>query len=215
MCARYRRRRTYRRERYTLMDLDPQLIEVGVRLTDSAARNSAASIATRVKAARTAKRDRDALVTLEEIITDLSQDRNELLQIAQAYREQLAAQMISAEDVEYITSQLIPTLKDFLARTSTAQGGDADSARAVIDALSPVLSVETLTILQLLGFNFKRAIGEPLTRLVAQMIGARMTPDAAAAIELQRLNVQRELAYIELAKDEAAYVRLKSLFPSS
>lgn len=194
------------------MDLDPQMVELGVRLAESAARNTAASIATRVRTARTAKHDREAAVALEEIITDLSQDRNELLQIAQAYKEELVAQTISATDVEYITSQLIPRLKEFIAMTSAAQGIDPDTAQEVVDALSPLVSVETLTILQLVGFNFKKAIGEPLTELVAQAITARASPDPTAATELQRINVQRELAYVELAKDADAYGRFKSLF---
>jgi hypothetical protein len=197
------------------MDLDPQLVELGVRLGESAARNTAASIATRVQTARTAKQDRAAIVALEEIITDLSQDRNELLQIAQAYKEQLIAQTISAGDVEYITTQLVPRLKEFIAVTAGAQGSEPGPAQEMIDALNPVLSVETLTILQLLGFNFKRAIGEPLTDLVARAISARTTPDPTAVTELQRLGMERELAYIELAKDQDAYARLKSLYSTA
>lgn len=197
------------------MDLDPQLLELGVRLADSAARNTAASIATRVKTGKTAKQDREAIVALEEIITDLSQDRNELLQIAQAYKEQLVGQTISEADVEYITSQLIPRLKEFTMMTAGAQGTDGDTAQEMINLLSPLLSVETLPILQLLGFNFKRAIGEPLTDLVARAISARAGPDPTAVVELQRLGVERELAYVEVARDEDAYARLKSLFPNA
>lgn len=197
------------------MDLDPQVVELGVRLAESAARNTATSIATRVTTARTAKHDREALVALEEIITDLSQDRNELLQIAQAYKEQLVAQMISDEDVEYITSQLVPKLKEFVAMTSAAQADGDAAAQAMIDVLTPLLSVETLTILQLLGFNFKRAIGEPLTNLVAAAINAKANADAATTLEVQRLGIERELAYVSLAKDEAAYARLRSLYGSN
>lgn len=170
------------------MDVDPQLVELGARLAESAARNTAASISTRVKTARAAKQGREALVVLEETITDLSQDRNELLQIAQAYKEQLAAETISAADVEYITSQLIPRVKEFIAMASGSESIDHDAAEQMLDAIGPLLSVETLTILQLLGFNFKKAIGEPLTNLIARAISTRGAPDPTAATELQRLS---------------------------
>lgn len=194
------------------MDVDAQLVELSVRLAESAARNTAASISTRLKTARAAKQDREAIVVLEEIITDLSQDRNELLQIAQAYKEQLAAETISAGDVEYITSQLIPRVNEFISMAAGPQSIDADAAEQVLDAISPLLSVETLTILQLLGLNFKKAIGEPLTDLVARAINTRSAPDPAASTALQKLILERDLAYVELAKNEDAYARLKSIF---
>lgn len=50
------------------------------------------------------------------------------------------------------------------------ESGDDAAAQKTMDLLKPVLSVETLTVLQLLGFNFKRAIGEPLTELLNQKI---------------------------------------------
>jgi hypothetical protein len=43
----------------------------------------------------------------------------------------------------------------------------------MMEIIKPLLSVETLTVLQLLGFNFKQAIGEPLTELVAGLIAAK------------------------------------------
>lgn len=193
------------------MDLDPQLVALATRLAESAARNTAASIATRVSTAKSAKRDREALVELEEIITELSEDRSELLQIAQAFKEQLAGQMISAEDVGYITSQLVPKLKEFVELTADSQPGGAEAAREMIDVLSPLLSVETVTILQLLGFSLKRAIGEPLTDLVARAIASRAPGDPAADFELQRLSAKRELAIIDLANNEDAYRRFQSL----
>lgn len=62
--------------------------------------------------------------------------------------------------------------------------------------------------MQLIGFNFRKAIGEPLTKLVGQLILSRAQADSALNLEIQRLGLQRELAYLELAGDPEAYDRL-------
>lgn len=188
------------------MDLDPQVVALGVRLAEIGARNTATSVSTRLRTARAAKRDAELLAELEEIIAELTQDRSELLQIAQAYKEQLAGQTITTTEVEYITSQLVPKLQELLAATSTNE-----SAEELLDAVHSIISVETLTILQLLGFNFKKAVGEPLTLLVAALISARMPSPSTANTDLQRLTIEREIAVIEIAKDEAACRRLRAL----
>jgi hypothetical protein len=91
----------------------------------------------------------------------------------------------------------------------------SESAEEALSAIGTILSIETLTILQLVGFNFRKAIGEPLTDLVAALISSRAAPPSSVSADLQRLAAERELAYIELAKDEAAYGRLQALFPGS
>ena len=45
-----------------------------------------------------------------------------------------------------------------------------DEINQIIDVLKPLLSIETFTILQLIGFNFREAIGIPLTKLVNKSI---------------------------------------------
>jgi len=197
------------------MTLDPQFVDLGVRLAESMARNTATSIATRIKTAKTAKQDREAIAELEQIIADLSEDRNELVQIAQAYKEQLVAQTISDADLEFITGRLVPMIKELTVKNAGPQGIDSEGAQEMIDLLSPLLAAETLTILQLLGFNFKKAIGEPLTDLVAQAISSRTTSDPRSDIDVERLNAQRELAYLQLAMDEEAFARFRSLIPNN
>jgi hypothetical protein len=39
-----------------------------------------------------------------------------------------------------------------------------------VEAIKKLVSVEMLTVLQLVGFNFKAAIGEPLTQVVEGLI---------------------------------------------
>lgn len=75
------------------------------------------------------------------------------------------AQRLSEADVKYMTYNLLPLLRHIGA----SQGGDAEE---LLGTLGPLLSAQTVTILQLLGFNFQKAIGEPLTNLVAAWISS-------------------------------------------
>lgn len=144
--------------------LDPTIAEVFVRLGEVAARNTASAIQTRVQTARAAKQNENTINELAEIINQLVDDRMELLSIANVFREQLVAQRITADEIAYITEKLIPTVETVLKLS-----GGADNE--MLDAVKALVSVETLTVLQLVGFNFKAAVGVPLTEVVANLVG--------------------------------------------
>ncbi|HTZ44551.1 MAG TPA: hypothetical protein VMB79_11880 [Jatrophihabitans sp.] len=193
--------------------MDQELQTIGMQLAAAALRNTASNVTDRITAAKARKRDQETIAELEQIINELIADKTEITRIAQSYEEVLVAQRLSAADVEYVTSNVIPVI------SKLAANADADhqvtSPEQFIDVIKPILSVETITILQLLGFNFKIAIGEPLTELLRSLIQARAQFDPSLAAETQRLAAQRELAIIELARDPDAYARFVNLFGGS
>lgn len=83
----------------------------------------------------------------------------------------------------------------------------------MMDALKSILSVETLTIMQLIGFNYREAIGKPLTELVAASITSRIPHDQAQSLDLQRAMIERDFALPELAGDADAWARFVELRP--
>lgn len=145
--------------------IDPTVSEALVRLAEVAARNTASAIQTRVRKAKASKQNENTINELGEIINQLVDDRNELMGIANVLREQLVAQRITDEEITYITEKLIPTVEKLIE----LGGGEDNDA---LDALKAIVSAETLTVLQLVGFNFKAAVGEPLTEVVAGYVGA-------------------------------------------
>lgn len=145
--------------------MDPELTALGMQLANTAVRNSASTVAERIGAARTRKRDQETIAELEEIVNELVADKAELVRIAQAYEEELVTQRLSPENVEYIIRSVVPVLERFMA-----ESGDEAAVQKMMEVLQPILSVETLTVLQLVGFNFKRALGEPLTEVLHQKI---------------------------------------------
>jgi hypothetical protein len=190
--------------------VDPELQSLGISLAEAAVRNTAATVADRIGAAKARKRDQETVALLEEIVNDLISDKSELTRIAQAYEQELVAQRLSATDVEYITSNIVPVLEK-LAESAAGDRESADTVHEVMDVLKPILSVETVTVLQLIGFNFRKAIGEPLTDLVSRLILARAQSDATANTEIQRLAIQRELTLMQIAADPEAHARFLAM----
>ena len=184
------------------ISMEPQLIDLGIRLSEALVRNTASAISTKVKALKSKKDDKETINELEEIIQELISDKNELLQISQAYQQELVTQKITDTEIDYITQKLIPTLQKLANAT-----GQSQNINSMDDVLSPLISKETLTILQLLGFNFRKAIGEPLTVLLQKLILSKQPLDSER-IQTQ-LNIQLET--LKIAKDPAAIRRLENL----
>ena len=69
--------------------MDQQLIDLGVKLSEALVKNTASAIFTKIKASKAKKDDKETINELEEIIQDLISDKNELLQISQAYQQEL------------------------------------------------------------------------------------------------------------------------------
>ena len=111
---------------------------------------------------------------------------------AQAYEQELVSQKITEDDIKYITDNLLPVFSEFMPD------------KVQLEQLKKILSVETLTIMQLIGFNYKQAIGEPLTLLIRKSIEAKIPMDS-------KTNANYILAMARLAQDEEAtkrYLRL-------
>ncbi len=156
--------------------------------------NTATIVADRVKTAH-ANKDKDkTIAALEEIINELVSDKSELTRIAQAYEQEFVSQKITEKELKYITDNVLPLLDKFIPQNQ----------KETVEQIKSVLSVETLTIMQLLGFNYKRAIGEPLTILLQKNIEAKIPADPIANQKLQ-------LALIELVKDPDASKRYEAL----
>ncbi len=157
-------------------NLENQAIILGAKLADIAIRNTTDTIMNKISASKAGKNDKETIIVLEEIINKLLEDKNELIQVSRAYEEEFIMRKISEDDLEYITQNLFPVLNDlFFTLMSFNTVADENTlkmeeVKSLLEILKPILSTETLKILQLLGFDFKAAVGEPLTELVRSAI---------------------------------------------
>jgi hypothetical protein len=74
------------------MNVDPhaaqQIADLGIRLGDTVLRNTTGAIADRIQTAKAKRSDKETINELEEIINSLISDKNELVQIAEAYKQE-------------------------------------------------------------------------------------------------------------------------------
>ena len=167
-------------------------IQLTTNLAEVAARNSASFISNKIKAIKAKKNDKETISELEEIISDLLNDKTEIQRIAQAYEQELVSQKITENDIKYITENLLPIFSEFMPN------------QVDVELIKKILSVETLTIMQLIGFNYKKAIGEPLTLLLKQAIESKMPMDS-------QTNANYILAMARIAQDEESTKRFYAL----
>lgn len=186
--------------------MNPIIGELTTQAATIMMQNTASIIAAKVQSIKAKKNDKEAVSELTEIINDLVEDNAQLQSLAQAYRQELVAQQITAEDIEYITDTLIPILEQMMRL------GEKPVPQSTFDVMRQLLSKETLNVLQLLGFNFKQAVGVPLTRLLADYISSQSPMGRQQ--DMQRDMLALQLKMIELAQDHEAYERYLSLIRS-
>lgn len=195
------------------MQIDPEVQALAANLSETAVRHTAVSIADQITVLKTRKKDKESIAELEDLVYELLSDKNEAVRIASAYEQELIAQQISADDIQYISENFVPVLRQ-LVQASADNEGKAAGAEEVLNIVQPLLSVETVTVLQLIGFNIRKAIGEPLTQLVSKLISSRVQAAPSEVIEVQRLSLQLQNGYIDVAKDPEAFDRLLRLVSS-
>lgn len=141
------------------------MIEMGVSLTELAIKGTATAVTNKIRAIKEEKNSEKIRGTYDEIVNELLSERDEAIRIAQAYKAEIERIVISDEDIEHLhstVSKLLDLIKKF------SPGTPVDS----LEVFKDLISVDTLKTMQLLGFNYKAAIGEPLTQLCANAITA-------------------------------------------
>lgn len=142
-----------------------EAIRLGGALTEVAAKTTGEWVNTKIRQAREKKEIKTQQQVYEEIITELLTNKNELQRIADEYRQLYEKVTISDEDIEYLQSTLKQTI-NLVSKFMPDLGDQKDN----LDLLIDLLNKDTLKTMQLLGFNYKQAIGEPLTEVVSSMI---------------------------------------------
>lgn len=141
------------------------LVEMGISLTELAVKGTATAITNKIKSVKDEKNAEKLRNTYDEIVNELLSERDEAVRIAQAYKAELERIVISDEDIEHL-NQTATRLLDLLKVFSPAV--DVSS----FEAFKNLISVDTLKTMQLLGFNYRAAFGEPLTNLCAEAISS-------------------------------------------
>jgi len=121
------------------------LVEMGVSLTELAIKGTATAVTNKIKAIKDEKNAEKLRNTYDDI-----------------------------EHLHNTVSRLLGIIKAFQLASATAKG-EEEIAKVTAqvesyEQIKELISVDTLKTMQLLGFNYKAAIGEPLTEICANAI---------------------------------------------
>ena len=139
------------------------LIDMGVSLAELAVKGTASAITKKIQAIKDVKDAEKLRTTYDALINEVLQEREEAVRIAQAYKAELEHIIISDDDIQHLHNTIARIL-DLIKQLSP------DTPVESFEAFKDLISADTLKTMQLLGFNYKAAIGEPLTNLCAAAI---------------------------------------------
>lgn len=145
--------------------MDKELIDLGIRLGELAFVNTPSFITTKIKTFKNEKDIQKLKNNYEEIINQLLDEKQEAIRIAQAYREEVENTNISDDKIDYLHNTIAKALK-------VLDSYDDDKQMEVTDIVK-LIDKDVLKTMQLLGFNYKDAIGQPLTDLCRDYINSK------------------------------------------
>lgn len=142
------------------------LTDMGVSLAKLALKGTTTSVHNKIELAKNEKNMEALRNTYNEIVSELLVEREEAIRIAQAYKEELEKVQISDEDIYHLYNTVSKILEIFKKMSPDANMQQLET----FEQLKELINVDTLKTLQLLGFNYKAAIGEPLTKACAGVL---------------------------------------------
>ncbi len=153
------------------------ITDLGVSLTTLAVKGTASAINAKIKSIKNERNLENVKNSYDEIINELLSEREEAVRIAQAYKTELDRIIISDEDIKHLhntVSKVLNLLKNMqllsVSNKSEEEKNKVKEQVATYEQIKELISVDTLKTMQLLGFNYKAAIGEPLTVICANAI---------------------------------------------
>ena len=139
------------------------LVDMGVSLAELTVKGTTSAVSKKIRAAKEIKEIEKLRSTYDEIVNEILLEREEAVRIAQAYKSELERIVISDDDIKHLHATISGVL-DIVKVLSP------ETPEESFEALKELFSVDTLKTMQLLGFNYKAAIGEPLTQICANAI---------------------------------------------
>nr|WP_100206646.1 hypothetical protein [Streptococcus sobrinus] len=141
------------------------LAKAGVDLATLAVKGTATMVTSKIQSVKDVKDAAILRSTYDDLISELLAEREQAIRIAQSYKEEYEKINIDDEDIEYLSN----TLEKAISLLSSFSGLNEIQEQSM-KQLVELLNKDTLKTMQLIGFNYKQAIGEPLTEACATII---------------------------------------------
>lgn len=187
-----------------VIKVDPEMMQMTARLAELAVRNSASAVFEKIKTSKAKKSETETIAELTDIIKELIDEKQELELISQAFERELATQKLSENDIKFVGETVLPVIKEFASKGKD----DNQDLLQSIDMIEPLISQNTLQVLQILGFNFKKAIGEPFTELLRKKIQSLHVESSESLIIS---TAERDTEFYKVLQDSEAFDRLQQM----
>lgn len=183
-----------------------ELIGLGTSLTELAVKGTATAISSKIKSIKNEKNIESVRATYDEIINELISEREEAVRIAQAYKSELEKVVISDDDIQHLHNT-VSRILDLIKRMQGNTNETVSSQIQAYEQIKELISVDTLKTMQLLGFNYKSAIGEPLTLMLRNFILSKVADPDTMSLFQKVLTPEM----VEILKDNTAYENFKQI----
>ena len=145
------------------------VVNAGIELGILAVKGTTAKINSKIQSMKTEHEADKLRSAYDDIVNELIIERAEALRIAQIYKEEYEKVTIKDEDIEYLHNTLIRIISLF-----SSFGNVTKEQTVSFQQMAELLNKDTLKTMQLLGFNYREAIGEPLTEVCANTIKSKL-----------------------------------------
>ncbi|KAF0799928.1 hypothetical protein GBO83_07860, partial [Pediococcus acidilactici] len=143
------------------------LIMLASKLSDLITKTSEEYVSAKMSEAKATNDFNKALPIYSELINKLLNDKQEAITVASQYRAELDKTFLPDTDIKYLEttfSKLIKLFEKFDSKESPTFTSE------IVEQINGLVNTETLKSMQLLGFDFKSAIGQPITLGVEKLI---------------------------------------------
>lgn len=186
------------------------ILELAKQLANLTAKGTVSGIQTKISSMKNESNIDTLKKDYNELIDQLISERAEAIRIARSYKDELEKVEISDDDITHLHNTIEKTL-DILKETIVVENNDNNrevmKQISAFEQIKNLISVDTLKTMQLLGFNFKIAIGEPLTNMLKNFINSKSP--ASTQYEVFEKFITPEM--VEILKSETAYNNLKNM----
>jgi len=145
--------------------MDEQTMGLAIKYAEVLGKSSYDWVYTKIAQAKEKKKDEEKQIIYEEIINSLLQDKMDLEMVAREYKDLYEKVTISDENIEHLQNTIQRVFQLFSSSSQMLSENQQS-----IELLIQLVNKDTLKTMQLLGFNYKEAIGQPLTEACANAI---------------------------------------------
>lgn len=188
---------------------------LAAQLTSLVGNETVTAINSKIAAMKTEKDIDKVKQNYENLLNELLDERSEAIRIAQAYKAELEKVEISDEDIEHLhntVGRLIEIFKSFLVQQNDGEDNkEIQEEIRSFEQVKELISVDTLKTMQLLGFNYKQAIGDPLTIILRNFILSKFPTNDNTEIFHKMITPEM----VELLKSKNAYANFKNWIGTS